>query len=104
MHCREFFLVYNGDIVVLYHKKYYIKGGSYMLTTIFTILAICFGIIAVLFLAATVVWIVFFKAIKGTSKNIKETVRMIKEPSRKVKERHIFYEENGVRKEVIEKL
>lgn len=75
-----------------------------MLSTLFVILGICFGIIAVLFLAATMIWIVFFKAIKGTSKNIKETVRLIKEPSKKVTERHIFYEENGIKKEVIEKV
>lgn len=75
-----------------------------MLSTLFLILGICFGVIAILFLAATVVWVVFFKAIKGTTHNIKETVRLIKEPSKKVTERHIFYEENGVKKEVVEKL
>lgn len=73
-----------------------------MLSTLFVILGICFGIIAVLFLAATMIWIVFFKAIKGTTKNIKETVQLIKEPSKKVKERRILYEENGVQKEVVE--
>ena len=75
-----------------------------MLSTLFIILGVCFGIIAVLFLSATVIWIVFFKAIKGTTKNIKETVQLIKEPSKKVKERHIYYVENGVQKEVVEKL
>lgn len=75
-----------------------------MFGTLFLILGICFGIIAILFLAAVVVWIVFFKAIKGTTHNIKETVRLIKEPSKKVTERHIFYEENGIKKEVIEKV
>lgn len=75
-----------------------------MLSTLFVILGVCFGIIAILFLAATIVWVVFFKAIKGTTHNIKETVRLIKEPSKKVTERHIFYEENGIKKEVIEKV
>lgn len=75
-----------------------------MFGTLMLILGVCFGVIAILFLAATVVWIVFFKAIKGTTKNIKDTVQLIKEPSRKVKERHIYYEENGVQKEVVEKL
>ena len=73
-----------------------------MLSTLFIILGVCFGIIAVLFLAATVIWIVFFKAIRGTTKNIKETVQLIKEPSKKVKERRILYEENGIQKEVVE--
>lgn len=75
-----------------------------MFGTLMLILGICFGVIAILFLAATMIWIVFFKAIKGTTSNIKETVRLIKEPSKKVKERRILYEENGVQKEVIEKL
>lgn len=75
-----------------------------MLSTLFLILGICFGIIFILFLAAVLIWVVFFKAIRGTTHNIKETVRLIKEPSKKVKERHIYYEENGVQKEVVEKL
>lgn len=73
-----------------------------MLSTLFLILGICFGIIAILFLAAVVVWIVFFKAIKGTTKNIKETVRLIKEPNRKVSEVHTYYEEGGIKKERVE--
>lgn len=75
-----------------------------MLSTLFLILGICFGIIFILFLAAVLIWVVFFKAIRGTTKNIKDTVQLIKEPSRKVKERHIFYEEDGIKKEVVEKL
>lgn len=75
-----------------------------MLSTLFVILGVCFGIIFILFLAAVLIWVVFFKAIKGTTSNIKETVRLIKEPSKKVKERHIFYEEDGIKKEVVEKL
>lgn len=75
-----------------------------MISTLFVILGVCFGIIFILFLAAVLIWVVFFKAIKGTTANVKETVRLLKEPSKKVKERHIFYEEDGVKKEVVEKL
>lgn len=72
------------------------------MNTVFWILLIGSGVIAVLFLAAVIVWIVFFKLIKGTTQNIKETVEIIKSPSKKVKERHIFYEEDGIKKECVE--
>lgn len=75
-----------------------------MISTLFVILGVCFGIIFILFLAAVLIWVVFFKAIRGTTANVKETVRLLKEPSKKVKERHIFYEEDGIKKEVVEKL
>lgn len=72
------------------------------MSTVFWILLTAMGVIAVLFLAAVIVWIVFFKLIKGTTQNIKETVEIIKSPSKKVKERHIYYEEDGVKKECVE--
>lgn len=73
-----------------------------MLSTLFLILGIAFGIIFILFLAAVLVWAIFFKAIKGTSHNVKEIFRLAKEPNRKVSEIHTYYEENGVKKEKVE--
>lgn len=56
------------------------------MSTIFYVMMIAMGVIFILFMAATIVWLVIFKLFKGITGNVKETARIIKEPSRKIKE------------------
>lgn len=73
------------------------------MSTIFYVMLISMGVIAILMLAATVVWVIFFKLIKGITGNVKDTVRTIKEPSRKIKEiRTSWTDKDGVVHESVE--
>ena len=56
------------------------------MATIFYVMLISMGVIAILMMAATIVWLVIFKLIRGITGNVKETARIVKEPRRQIKE------------------
>ena len=73
------------------------------MATIFYVMLISMGVIAILMMAATIVWLVVFKLVKGITGNVKDTVKTIKEPSRKIKEiRTSWIDKDGVQHESVE--
>lgn len=75
------------------------------MSTIFYVMLVAMGVIFILFIAATLVWLIIFKLVRGITGNVKETARIIKEPSRKIKAiKTTWTDKDGVVHESVEEV